>query len=69
MGDWIKCRERMPPSGKPLLVCTPDGVVQRTIYDFDPSDNTWQDWYEQHDPLPVESIGFWQPLPAPPEDV
>ena len=68
MGQWIKCSDRMPTSGVPLLVCTSNGVVQRTIYDFDPSDNTWQDWYEEHDKVPLEGFGYWQPLPSPPEE-
>ncbi|EBM2455895.1 DUF551 domain-containing protein [Salmonella enterica] len=63
--DWIPVSERMPPQGVPLLVCSGNGVVQRTVYGFD--GENWLDWYEQYDPVKAELDDLWQPLPAPPQ--
>lgn len=62
---WIPVSERMPPQGVPLLVCSGNGVVQRTVYGFD--GENWLDWYEQYDPVKAELDDLWQPLPAAPK--
>ncbi|EIZ8584095.1 DUF551 domain-containing protein [Salmonella enterica subsp. enterica] len=62
---WIPVSERMPPQGLPLLVCSGNGVVQRTVYGFD--GENWLDWYEQYDPVKAEIDDLWQPLPAAPQ--
>lgn len=62
---WIPVSERMPPQGEPLLVCSGNGVVQRTVYGFD--GENWLDWYEQYDPVKAEFDDLWQPLPAAPK--
>lgn len=62
---WIPVSERMPPQGVPLLVCSGNGVVQRTVYGFD--GENWLDWYEQYDPVKDELDDLWQPLPAAPQ--
>ncbi|HGY4928497.1 TPA: DUF551 domain-containing protein [Citrobacter braakii] len=62
---WIPVSERMPPQGVPLLVCSGNGVVQRTVYGFD--GENWLDWYEQYDPVKAELDDLWLPLPAPPQ--
>lgn len=62
---WIPVSERMPPQGVPLLVCSGNGVVQRTVYGFD--GENWLDWYEQYDPVKAELDDLWQPLPAAPQ--
>lgn len=62
---WIPVSERMPPQGAPLLVCSGNGVVQRTVYGFD--GENWLDWYEQYDPVKAELDDLWQPLPAAPQ--
>lgn len=64
---WIPVSERMPPEGAPLLVCSGNGVVQRTVYGFD--GENWLDWYEQYDPVKAEPDDLWQPLPAAPKVV
>ncbi|EIZ8938096.1 DUF551 domain-containing protein [Salmonella enterica] len=64
---WIPVRERMPPKGEPLLVCSGNGVVQRTVYGFD--GENWLDWYEQYGPVKAEPDDLWQPLPAAPKEV
>lgn len=63
--SWIPVSERMPPQGVPLLVCSGNGVVQRTVYGFD--GENWLDWYEQYDPVKAEFDDLWQPLPAAPK--
>lgn len=62
---WIPVSERVPPQGVPLLVCSGNGVVQRTVYGFD--GENWLDWYEQYDPVKAKLDDLWQPLPAPPQ--
>ncbi|MBJ9293573.1 DUF551 domain-containing protein [Citrobacter werkmanii] len=62
---WIPVSELMPPQGVPLLVCSGNGVVQRTVYGFD--GENWLDWYEQYDPVKAELDDLWQPLPAAPQ--
>ncbi|ENE6502185.1 DUF551 domain-containing protein [Salmonella enterica] len=62
---WIPVSDRMPPQGVPLLVCSGNGVVQRTVYGFD--GENWLDWYEQYDPVKAELDDLWQPLPAAPQ--
>ncbi|HFS8111092.1 TPA: DUF551 domain-containing protein [Enterobacter asburiae] len=62
---WVACSERLPPQGKPLLVCSSGGVVQRTVYGFD--GENWLDWYEQYDPVKSELGDSWMPLPAAPQ--
>lgn len=65
--SWIPVSVRMPPEGTPLLVCSGNGVVQRTVYGFD--GENWIDWYEQYDPVKAEPDDLWQPLPAAPKEV
>uniref|UniRef100_UPI0038999650 hypothetical protein n=1 Tax=Citrobacter braakii TaxID=57706 RepID=UPI0038999650 len=55
----------MPPEGVPLLICSGNGVVQRTVYVFD--GENWIDCYEQYDPVKAEPDHLWQPLPAAPQ--
>ncbi|WP_094168744.1 DUF551 domain-containing protein [Citrobacter braakii] len=62
---WIPVSERMPPEGVPLLICSGNGVVQRTVYGFD--GENWIDCYEQYDPVKAEPDHLWQPLPAAPQ--
>ena len=61
---WIPVSERMPPEGTPMLVCSGNGVVQRTVYSFD--GENWLDWYEQYDLVKTEPDDLWQPLPESP---
>ena len=53
---WISVSERMPPEGEPLLVCSGNGVVQRTVYGFD--GENWLDWYEQYDPVKLNLMTY-----------
>jgi len=61
---WIPVSERVPPEGTPMLVCSGNGVVQRTVYGFD--GENWLDWYEQYDLVKTEPDDLWQPLPESP---
>ncbi|WP_187360840.1 DUF551 domain-containing protein [Enterobacter asburiae] len=62
---WVAVHDEMPPQYEPLLICTRDGVVQRTVYGFD--GENWLDWYEQYDPISADRCDLWQPLPAAPQ--
>ncbi len=66
MQNWIKCSERMPDEGRPVLTVAAGQVVQRTIYQF--WEGAWIDWYEQYDEVKVDAFTHWQPLPEPPND-
>lgn len=59
---WVAVHEEMPPQGEPLLICTSEGVVQRTVYGFD--GENWLDWYELYDPVKADRCDLWQRLPA-----
>jgi len=68
MSNWIRCSEKTPPSGVPLLLCN-NGVVQRAVYDYDPTGDTWQDWYEELDPFKIDpAYCHYQLLPGPPKE-
>lgn len=66
--EWISLTEQKPKSGTPLLLCI-NGVVQRKAYDYDHTDQTIQDWYEEDPTIPVANLNtaFWMYLPAPPQ--
>ena len=56
MSEWVKCSERMPEDGVPVLV-TDGFVVLIGSYDgFDGGDYYW-----------TEFATHWMPLPEPPE--
>ena len=66
MGEWIKCSERMPEPGQPVLVVSSmGGVVEKHVYDWDGM--TWCDFYEEHAECRLEVFSHWMPLPEPPE--
>lgn len=65
MTEWIKCSERMPGHGLPVLVVGND-VVQKNIYEWDGS--TWQDWRGDYDECPESAFTHWMPLPEPPTE-
>lgn len=62
---WVAVHQEIPPQGEPLLICTSEGVVQRTVYGFD--GENWLDWYELYDPVKTDRCDLWQPLPAAPQ--
>lgn len=62
---WVAVHDGMPPQGEPLLICTSEGVVQRTVYGFD--GENWLDWYELYEPVEAHRCDLWQPLPAAPQ--
>ena len=67
MANWIKCSERMPEHGMPVLVVGAIGnTVQNNVYEWD--GNTWSDFrndYGEHGP---STITHWQPLPEAPNE-
>lgn len=63
---WIPVSERMPPN-KPLLVCSSNGYVERTVYGFD--GENWFDWNEQYVQVKTDPDELWQLLPAAPKEV
>lgn len=66
MGEWIKCSERMPEEGAPVLVVSRVGsAVQNNVYEWD--GNTWCDFRADYGEYGKEVFSHWMPLPQPPE--
>lgn len=66
MGKWIKCSERMPEHGAPVLVVSSmGGVVQNNVYEWD--GRTWCDFRADYEEYGMEVFSHWMPLPEPPE--
>lgn len=67
MSQWIKCSERMPEEGKPVLVVSSiGGVVQDNVYEWDGI--TWCDFRDDYDELGMDVFSHWMPLPQPPKE-
>lgn len=60
---WVACSERMPHIGVPVITCCGD-VVQYAAYAWD--GKAWQDWYEEYDKLPANTVTHWHSRPAAP---
>ena len=66
MGEWIKCSERMPEPGQPVLVVSSmGGVVQNNVYEWDGM--TWCDFRADYGEHAQGVFSHWMPLPEPPE--
>ena len=67
MSQWIKCSERMPEEGKPVLVVSSiGGVVQNNVYEWD--GRTWCDFMADYNELSMDVFTHWMPLPEPPQE-
>lgn len=60
VGRWIKCSERMPDAGVPVLGFG-HANESTTVY------RTALRWYEYVDDEWIEGVTHWMPLPKPPE--
>lgn len=74
MGKWIKCSERMPEAGVPVLVLLSGEIrVAEIRWDTPTHEETyqpfryWDDPYDDGQPWEVFDITHWMPLPEPPE--
>lgn len=66
MGEWVKCSERMPEPGKPVLVVSSmGGVVQHNLYRW--GRTTWCDNRADYEEYGQGVFSHWMPLPEPPE--
>lgn len=67
MSQWIKCSERMPEEGKPVLVVgSIGGAVQNNVYEWD--GRTWCDFRADYNELSMDVFTHWMPLPEPPQE-
>lgn len=67
MIKWIKCSERMPELGKPVLVVSSMGsVVQNNVYEWDGV--TWCDFWAEYGEHAKEVFSHWMPLPEAPKE-
>lgn len=67
MSQWVKCRERMPEEGKPVLVVSNiGGAVQNNVYEWD--GRTWCDFRADYNELSMDVFTHWMPLPEPPQE-
>lgn len=67
MSHWIKCSERMPEEGKPVLVVSGmGGAVQNNVYEWD--GKTWCDFRADYSEFEQEVFSHWMPLPEPPQE-
>lgn len=67
MSEWIKCSERMPPFGAPVLVVGIVGnTVQNNIYEWDGC--TWCDYRDDYGEHDKDVFTHWMPLPEPPTE-
>lgn len=67
MSKWIKCSERMPEEGKPVLfVSSIGGRVHNNVYEWD--GRTWCDFRADYNELSMDVFTHWMPLPEPPQE-
>lgn len=67
MSQWIKCSERMPEEGKPVLVVSSiGGATQNNVYEWD--GRTWCDFRADYNELSMDVFTHWMPLPEPPAE-
>ncbi len=67
MSQWIKCSERMPDPGQPVLVVSSIGcAVQNNVYEWD--GETWCDFQADYGELSMGVFSHWMPLPKPPQE-
>jgi hypothetical protein len=67
VGNWIDCKERLPETGRRVIVVDEDGLILTGCYiDYDDGeDGRWIiDGEEDYN---VMEIAAWMYLPAPPE--
>lgn len=63
---WIKCSDRMPGLGQPVLVASSiGGVVQNNVYEWD--GETWCDYRGDYSECEKGSFSHWMPLPEAPD--
>lgn len=58
--DWVKCSERMPELGVPVLVIGGSTALVDKAYDSDDGISFYEDNYGR--------ATHWMPLPTPPQD-
>ncbi|MBA4822485.1 DUF551 domain-containing protein [Pantoea ananatis] len=62
---WVKCSDRMPELGKPVLVVGLVGnTVQNNVYEWDGM--TWSDYRNDYGDVKKDAFTHWMPLPAAP---
>ena len=67
MSKWIKCSDRMPEEGNPVLVVSSiGGAVQNNVYECD--GRTWCDFRADYNELSMDVFTHWMPLPEPPQE-
>ena len=67
MSQWIKCGDRMPNHGQPVLVVSSmGGVVQSNVYEW--NGETWCDFRADYNELSMGAFTHWMPLPEPPQE-
>jgi len=68
MSDWIKCSERMPPSGVAVLVYKgkSNGEVKPILMTFGTDGSKKWMWADKYYP---EHITHWMLLPQPPNSL
>lgn len=65
MSEWIKCSERMPEPGVPVLVVSMIGnVVQNNVYEWD--GRTWSDFRNDYGEYEPEVFTHWMSMPEAP---
>jgi len=65
--EWIKCSERMPENGQPVIVvCAVGNTVQNNVYDWD--GKTWSDFRNDYGEYEQHVFTHWMPMPKPPSE-
>lgn len=82
MSNWIKCSKRLPDfkeggeiflESEPVLIFTDNKEIYKArlvelLYRIPPKKEWWIDQQsDDAEPLKMEKITHWQPLPEPPE--
>lgn len=79
MSDWIKCRDKIPPPGEFVLAWNGKGIplvlqffakhgAEETIIWFQQT-LIAEEMCQEGTRFSLEEYAYWQPLPAPPEDI